>query len=60
MKKIVQKILYVLARRVLKKYKPDIIGITGSMGKTSTKEAIFAVLSSKFRARQNLKNYNNE
>ncbi len=60
MKKIVQKILYVLARRVLKKYKPDVIGITGSMGKTSTKEAIFAVLSSKFRARQNLKNYNNE
>ncbi len=60
MKKIVQKILYVLARRVLKKYKPEVIGITGSMGKTSTKEAIFAVLSAKFRARQNLKNYNNE
>lgn len=44
----------------MKKYKPEVIGITGSMGKTSTKEAIFAVLSSKFRARQNLKNYNNE
>ncbi|MFA5413039.1 MAG: UDP-N-acetylmuramoyl-tripeptide--D-alanyl-D-alanine ligase [Patescibacteria group bacterium] len=60
MKKIVQKILYVLARSILKKYKPEVIGITGSMGKTSTKEAIFAVLSSKFRVRQNLKNYNNE
>ncbi|MBU1146190.1 UDP-N-acetylmuramoyl-tripeptide--D-alanyl-D-alanine ligase [Patescibacteria group bacterium] len=60
MKKIVQKILYVLAHAVLKKYKPEVIGITGSMGKTSTKEAIFAVLSSKFRVRQNLKNYNNE
>ncbi|MFA5128453.1 MAG: UDP-N-acetylmuramoyl-tripeptide--D-alanyl-D-alanine ligase [Patescibacteria group bacterium] len=60
MKKIVQKILYFLAKRVLKKYEPEVIGITGSMGKTSTKEAIFAVLSSKFRARQNLKNYNNE
>ncbi len=60
MKKIVQKILYVLAKSTLKKYKPDVIGITGSMGKTSTKEAIFAVLSSKFRVRQNLKNYNNE
>ncbi len=60
MKKIVQKILYVLAKRVLKKYKPDVVGITGSMGKTSTKEAVFAVLSSKFRVRQNLKNYNNE
>jgi UDP-N-acetylmuramoyl-tripeptide--D-alanyl-D-alanine ligase len=60
MKKIIQKILYVLARAVLKKYKPEVVGITGSMGKTSTKEAIFSVLSSKFRVRQNLKNYNNE
>lgn len=60
MKKIVQKILYILAKAVLKKYKPDIVGITGSMGKTSTKEAIFAVLASKFKVRQNLKNYNNE
>jgi len=60
MKKIIQKILYVLARAVLKKYKPEVVGITGSMGKTSTKEAVFAVLSSKFRVRQNLKNYNNE
>lgn len=60
MKKIVQKILYVLAKAVLQKYKPDVVGITGSMGKTSTKEAIFAVLSNRFRVRQNLKNYNNE
>ncbi|MBI5071877.1 hypothetical protein HZB93_03240 [Candidatus Falkowbacteria bacterium] len=60
MKKIVQKILYVLARAILKKYKPEVVGITGSMGKTSTKEAVFAVLSSKLRVRQNLKNYNNE
>lgn len=60
MKKSVQKILYFLAKLVLKKYKPEVIGITGSMGKTSTKEAIFAVLSSQFRVRQNLKNYNNE
>jgi len=60
MKKIVQKVLYILARAVLKKYKPGVVGITGSMGKTSTKEAVFAVLSSKFKVRQNLKNYNNE
>lgn len=60
MKKIVQKILYGLAKKILKKYKPDVVGITGSMGKTSTKEAVFAVLSVKFRVRQNLKNYNNE
>jgi UDP-N-acetylmuramoyl-tripeptide--D-alanyl-D-alanine ligase len=60
MKKIIQKILYVLAKLVLKKYKPDVIGVTGSMGKTSAKEAIFAVLEKRFRVRRNLKNYNNE
>ncbi|OGF20502.1 hypothetical protein A2316_01600 [Candidatus Falkowbacteria bacterium RIFOXYB2_FULL_38_15] len=60
MKKIMQKILYILAKKVLKKYKPEVIGITGSMGKTSAKEAVFAVLSSKFKVRQNIKNYNNE
>ncbi|HAR54782.1 TPA: hypothetical protein DCR79_00610 [Patescibacteria group bacterium] len=33
-----------LARQVLKKYRPRIVAITGSTGKTSTKEAILAVL----------------
>lgn len=60
MKKIMQKILAVLAKLILKKYKPDVVGITGSFGKTSTKEAIYTVLSSKFNVRQNIKNYNNE
>ena len=45
---------------ILSKYQPEIIGITGSVGKTSTKEAIYAVLSKKYRVRQNIKNYNNE
>ena len=45
---------------ILSKYQPEIIGITGSVGKTSTKEAIYAVLSKKYRVRRNIKNYNNE
>lgn len=49
-----------MAKAMLWKYKPTIIGITGSVGKTSTKEAVFLVLSSKFRTRKNEKNYNNE
>lgn len=60
MKKILQNILKILAVRVLKKYKPKVIGITGSMGKTSTKEAVFAVLSKNFNVRKSQKNLNTE
>ena len=60
MKKFIQLKLKVVAKMILAKYKPDIIGITGSVGKTSAKEAVYCVLSSKFRVRRNLGNYNNE
>ena len=60
MQKIIEKILKLLARAVLKKQRPQIVSITGSMGKTSTKEAIYFVLKKKFKARQSIKNYNNE
>ena len=60
MKSILQKILATLARETIRRYKPIIIGITGSVGKTSTREAVFAVLSKKYRVRQAEKNYNNE
>lgn len=55
-----EKILKYLATRVLRKFKPRIVGVTGSVGKSSTKEAIYTVLASKYRVRQNEKNYNNE
>lgn len=55
-----ERILNWMATIVIKKYQPRIIGITGSVGKTSTKEAVFSVLSSKYNVRKNLKNYNNE
>jgi len=60
MKKIAQFILKYLAKAVLYKYRPQIVGITGSVGKTSTKEAVFTVLSQFYRTRATLKNYNNE
>ncbi len=60
MKKIIQFILKILAKTVLTKYRPEIVGITGSLGKTSAKEAIATVLSAKFKVRSNVKNYNNE
>ena len=49
-----------MARLVLAKYQPEVIGISGSVGKTSTKEAVYAVLKDKFNIRRSLKNYNNE
>ena len=55
-----EKILKYFAVKALRRFKPRIVGVTGSVGKTSTKEAIFTVLSSKFRVRKNEKNYNNE
>lgn len=60
MSSVLKKILAVLAKATIHKYKPLVIGITGSVGKTSTKEGIFAVLKKKYRTRKSEKNYNNE
>mgnify|MGYP006284580459 CR=1 FL=1 len=60
MKKLIQLKLKVLARMIVAKYKPRVVGITGSVGKTSAKEAVYTVLNSKFKVRRSRKNYNNE
>ncbi|MDD2757975.1 MAG: UDP-N-acetylmuramoyl-tripeptide--D-alanyl-D-alanine ligase [Patescibacteria group bacterium] len=60
LKSLLQLILKLLAKAILKKYRPDVVGITGSIGKTSTKEAAVAVLRTRFNVRANVKNYNNE
>ena len=59
-KSLLQYWLRILSKKILKKYKPDIVGITGSVGKTSSKEAIAMVLQNKFTVRPSVKNYNNE
>ena len=45
------------ARTVLRKQTTETIGITGSTGKTTTKEAIAAVLSTRLRVFRNHANY---
>jgi UDP-N-acetylmuramoyl-tripeptide--D-alanyl-D-alanine ligase len=55
-----EKVLRLMAVLVLKKYHPRVIGITGSVGKTSAKDAVFTVLASRGNVRKNEKNYNNE
>ncbi|MEK7599369.1 MAG: UDP-N-acetylmuramoyl-tripeptide--D-alanyl-D-alanine ligase [Patescibacteria group bacterium] len=59
-KKILVFILELESKLILKKYQPEIIAITGSVGKTSVKEAIFAVLAAKFSVRKSEKSYNSE
>ena len=49
-----------LAVWTINKYQPGVIAVTGSVGKTSTKEAIFSVLSPHRHVRANRKNFNNE
>lgn len=60
MKSFVTRILTWCSRRVLQHHKPIIIAVTGSVGKTSTKEAIATVLGSKFKVRTAKKNLNTE
>ncbi|MCX6712448.1 MAG: UDP-N-acetylmuramoyl-tripeptide--D-alanyl-D-alanine ligase, partial [Candidatus Vogelbacteria bacterium] len=57
-KSIISIILQLEARLVLKKYHPKIIGITGSVGKTSTKDALVSVLGKSLSVRGSEKSYN--
>ena len=49
-----------LAKYKKTKLNPITIGITGSSGKTTTKELIYSVLSQKFRTHKTFSNHNNE
>jgi len=60
LKKTVVLILNWESRLILKKYKPKILGVTGNVGKTSTKEAVAAVLAVQYRVRKSSKSYNSE
>lgn len=60
MRHTLQVILFQVARWVVRRQKPLVIGVTGSMGKTSTKDAIATVLAKKYSVRKTQENYNNE
>ena len=59
-KKLVATLLRAEARLVLRKYNPKVIAVTGSVGKTSAKDAIYAVIADQFHARKSEKSFNSE
>lgn len=52
--------LALLARAVVRRYRPRIVMVTGSVGKTSTKDAVAAVLAARFFVRKSEKSFNSE
>lgn len=60
MQNFVKHILAILAKLTLAHYRPRVVAITGSVGKTSAKEAIAQVLKTRFLVRSSAGNYNNE
>lgn len=60
MRNLLKTILYRLAKWTLRKHQPGIVGVTGTVGKTSTKEAVVTVLRQIRRVRSSSGNFNNE
>lgn len=60
LRQIVIRILEIEAKAVLKKYKPKIVAITGTVGKTSTKDAVYTALSNFYFCRKSQKSFNSE
>ena len=59
-KPVILRLLTWEAKLVLAKHKPYIIGVTGNLGKTSTKDAIYAVMKQHFYTRRSEKSMNSE
>lgn len=59
-KSVVVMLLTYEAKLLLKRHKPIIIAVTGSVGKTSAKDAIFSVLKRHVSARKSEKSFNSE
>jgi alanine racemase len=54
----IQQALTDYATCILQKHRPKVIGVTGSSGKTTTKEAIAAVLQKRYQVFKNFGSYN--
>lgn len=59
-RRALEHVLRFMARAVIARHKPLVVGVTGSVGKSSAKEAIALVLASSMRVRKSEGNFNNE
>jgi len=59
-KQIVISILSFEARLVIKKHRPRIIAVTGSVGKTSVKDALYDIMKESYTVRKSKKSFNSE
>jgi UDP-N-acetylmuramoyl-tripeptide--D-alanyl-D-alanine ligase len=59
-KQLVVRVMTAEAQLLLRRTKPTIIAVTGSVGKTSTKDAIYTILKNHKRARKSQKSFNSE
>lgn len=60
LKHIIVHILTWQAKKALKRHNPRIIAVTGNVGKTSTKDAVYRVVSQAFSTRKSEKSMNSE
>lgn len=60
LKRVVEHILFFEAKLLLSRKRPKIIGVTGNVGKTSAKDAIYTVIRNKVRARKSEKSFNSD
>src|SRR3990167_9764859 len=59
-KPIIVAVLALVARAVISRYRPKVVMVTGSVGKTSTKDAVAAALGARFFVRKSEKSFNSE
>jgi UDP-N-acetylmuramoyl-tripeptide--D-alanyl-D-alanine ligase len=60
LKSLVAMLLALLAKAVIEKYHPLVVMVTGSVGKTSTKDALATTLAGRYYLRASEKSYNSE